>query len=672
MGTPTGSDPFAALASELTALGRRLDGIGAELMTLRPEERPVQPAQPAQAAPPAPPAPVPPSVPGSGWPVHPPQGFQQPGPIAGTVPGPIPGPISGPQPAQAGPWPNPYAPNPYAPNPYAPSPQAPNPYAQAPRPPQPGAPARPAEPRPPFWTRLSGARLLAWTGGAVTLLGVVMLMVFAAARGWFPPEARIALGGVLGVVLVGLAMWLHRKETARTGALALAGTGFATLYLVVAAAMNVFGYLDPWAAVIIALVVAGAGLGIADLWRSQLLACGVVVGAVALAPALAWGWMLVALALALQLAALPVLLRRRWGVLMLIAAAGSVLYGIPLAVFDGSASPAEQVTAIVVSLIVLAVGLGTVVPAARRLPVGMVVPVLAAGPLPALFGGIAIDGWLGAALAAGAALALAGLAAVPGLDKQLRLTATIAAVVGITIATAVALDGSTYTIVVLGQAVVGAVTAYVLRSRFAMIVAIVLGVIGWVRALVVDLPLRLLVAPELPWYGHQHELGAGLAVAALLLVLAWAALVAGGRLGWIRPTADSAVIWVPMGLGGLYGATGVVITAALLVAPTRDAFTAGHAVVTVSWTIAALVLLARGISRTALRVAGLVLVGAAVAKLVFFDLGALDGIARVIAFLGAGLVLLAAGTKYARMVAEAEREPADNDAAAVPGPPEQR
>ena len=51
------------------------------------------------------------------------------------------------------------------------------------------------------------------------------------------------------------------------------------------------------------------------------------------------------------------------------------------------------------------------------------------------------------------------------------------------------------------------------------------------------------------------------------------------------------------------------------------------------------------------------LVAAAVAKLVLFDLVALDGLARVAAFLGAGLVLLAAGTRYARLVAEAEKAP---------------
>ena len=139
-----------------------------------------------------------------------------------------------------------------------------------------------------------------------------------------------------------------------------------------------------------------------------------------------------------------------------------------------------------------------------------------------------------------------------------------------------------------------------------------------------------------------------------MLVLAVALLVAGGRVGLIRPDTESAPMWVPIGLVGLYGATSLVVTVALLVSDTRAGFTAGHAVVTVSWTVAALVLLARGISRSALRITGLVLVAAAVAKLVLFDLVALDGLARVAAFLGAGLVLLAAGTRYARLVAEAE------------------
>jgi uncharacterized membrane protein len=64
--------------------------------------------------------------------------------------------------------------------------------------------------------------------------------------------------------------------------------------------------------------------------------------------------------------------------------------------------------------------------------------------------------------------------------------------------------------------------------------------------------------------------------------------------------------------------------------------------------------LARGIERPALRVTGLVLIAAAVTKLVLFDLIALDGLARVAAFLGAGLLMLAAGVRYARLVARSQ------------------
>jgi uncharacterized membrane protein len=140
-------------------------------------------------------------------------------------------------------------------------------------------------------------------------------------------------------------------------------------------------------------------------------------------------------------------------------------------------------------------------------------------------------------------------------------------------------------------------------------------------------------------------------VSALVIALAVTLLAAFARLGWVRSDAETSPLWASLGVVGLYGVTGLVVNLALLV-DNRDGFTAGHALVTVSWTVAALVLLARGISRPALRVAGMALVAAAVAKLVLFDLGALDGLARVAAFLGAGLVLLAAGTRYARLITE--------------------
>lgn len=519
--------------------------------------------------------------------------------------------------------------------------------------------APPTAPLPRQLSAMSGARLLAWTGGAVTLLGVVLLMVLAASRGFFSPSARLVAGTVLGAALIGLAFWLHRKQSARAGALALAATGFATLYLVVAAATAIYSYLDPIPALLIALVVAGAALGIADRWRSQLLATGATAGAAVLAPVLTGGWLLVALVLVLQLAAVAVVLRRGWPVLMLVAAAGPVIYGTYVGAVEALNDQSGKAAAVGIAIVTLGVALATAMLAAKKVPVPASATLVSAAGLPAVVSGAALTGWGGGVICAMAAVVLGAFAAMPGIDKAIRLAAMAAAVIAALVATVVAFDGSTLTIVLLGEAVAAAVAAGALRSRFAMVVGLVLGGIAMLMVLFVDAPLHALVRfPAQPYlFAGIAQVGAlvtALAIAVLVLALAGALLASGGRLGWIRPNAQTSPLWVALGLVGLYGAAVLVVAAALLVAPDRTGFTAGHAVVTVSWTLAALVLLARGISRPALRIAGMVLVGAAVAKLVLFDLVALDGLARVGAFLGAGLVLLAAGTRYARLVAEAE------------------
>ena len=135
-----------------------------------------------------------------------------------------------------------------------------------------------------------------------------------------------------------------------------------------------------------------------------------------------------------------------------------------------------------------------------------------------------------------------------------------------------------------------------------------------------------------------------LVLGVLMVVLPWAA----ASLNVLRRRPFP---WVVAGVVLLYAAAGVVLCGALLVSQDVTGFLFGHSIVTVSWTVAALVLLVRGIDRKSLRVAGLVLVGAAVAKLLLFDMAALDGIARVLALIGAGLVLLTAGTRYAKLVA---------------------
>jgi uncharacterized membrane protein len=653
MSTPIDpSDRLATLAAELGALGRRLDGMGSELLALRGAAAPGAPAGPelpgdtAGAAPaPGPRAPGPPSgpwptapVPGQAWPASP-SGVR--GPLA-----PPPAPV----------WPRAAAAAP------------PTPWAAAP--PGPADPPAPSRPRVPA---VSGAQLLAWTGGAVTLLGVVLLLALAASRGWFSPTARVVTGAVLGVALVGLGMRLHRRESARSGALALAATGVATLYLVVAAATSVVELVSTPVAVGLALLVAAGGVVLADRWCSELLGAGAAAGASVLAVGLVFEPLLVALVLVLQVAAAPVVWRRRWTWLAAVTAAGPVLYGALLAGLVGLREDRASTLAAVLG--VLVVGLGVAVAARGRLDPLRVAALAVTSPVPVLVAAPALSGWGGAALAAGAAVALLGLAVLRGTERPLRIAALAAGAVALFEATAVALEGSTQTAVFLGQAVVLAVLAAALRHRLPLMLSAAYGTAGTLAALLEDAPLAALV--DFPLYpyldGGQVRTGAllaGAAVSALVLAFAAALVVAGGRTGLVRPDARSARLWVPAGAVGLYGAAGLVITLALLVAPDRAGFLAGHAIVTVSWTVTALLLLARGVNRPALRVTGLVLVASAVAKLVLFDLVALDGIARVAAFLGAGLVLLAAGTRYAGMVAKAEggRDEAITSTPAAPAP----
>jgi uncharacterized membrane protein len=106
---------------------------------------------------------------------------------------------------------------------------------------------------------------------------------------------------------------------------------------------------------------------------------------------------------------------------------------------------------------------------------------------------------------------------------------------------------------------------------------------------------------------------------------------------------------VTLGLAALYGYAGTVLSAALLVWPGATGFRIGQVVITVSLAAGALVLLARGARSVPARIAGLAMVGAAVLKLGAFDLETLDGIVRVSACLGAGVVLLVAGVRYARV-----------------------
>ncbi|QKV77451.1 DUF2339 domain-containing protein [Amycolatopsis sp. Hca4] len=605
----TEADVLLRLAGEIDDLGRRLALVGSELRTVRE----TQPEQAEQAAQPPQPEPQP-------------QPQPQPQPPRPMRP-------------ESVPWPHYQWQPPPRPQ-YAPPPQ----YAPAPSMPI---------PRQTLGEKLgkegAGSRVLAWVGGAVTLLGVVLLLVLAVQRGWLGPLPRVLVGAGFGLALTGTGVWLHRKPAGRTGAFALAATGIATLYLDVLAATSLYEFLPVLAGLAAGLAVAVGGLLVAVRWDSPLLAAAVVIGCVVCAPMIVRGFTpeLVTFLLMVQLATAPVQLRRDWSSLTLAAGLPPLFASvISTALLGGGGSWANTaaaggagVTGVVLALIALR----------RRENDPAALSLLATEVVPTLIAALLLPKAQAVPITAGAGVVLLAVWAArrwwPGFAGQV---AGLAGLLALLQATVTQFDGPARAGVLLGEALLLVVAAVGGRNRGALAAALGFAAIGGLLGVVFDVTPLLLIVPR----AHPvAELTGALAVAALILavsvVLPWAA----ARLEVFRGPAEDLPIWLVAGVSALYGAAGVVLCGALLAVPGRTGFLLGHALITVSWTVAALVLLLRGIDVVALRVTGLILVGAAVVKLVLFDLSTLDGLARVGAFLGAGLVLLAAGTRYARRVA---------------------
>jgi uncharacterized membrane protein len=609
----TGADPLLRLADELGVLGRKLGEVGVELRRLQVSQQ----ASTAVQEPPVPvAAPAPPPV---------------------QVPAPMPAAVPQQQ--------------------YNPPPVQWQPAAPVPQPSRPVPPMSPPVPRRTLIDRLvedgAGSKLLAWVGGVVTLLGVVLLLVLAVQRDYLGPLPRVLGGAALALVLVGIGMWLHRTPTARTGAFALAATGFAALYLDVVAATKIYSYLPEWTGLAVGLAVALGGLLLAMRWGSPTFAVGVVLACAVFAPILTDGFtpLLVGFLLVLKTAATPVQLMRTWPWLAVAAGVPPVL-GSMLAI--GFAIPNdEQAPTAGIILLTAVVGVLSALISVRRHP-DDVVPVflLAASPVPALLATVLLDREWATAMAGAITVLIVALWAVGRRSLPARFTAA-AGVVGVFAlfqTTAIALDGSARAATVLAEALLLVFLADRLASRGPLLGGAVFGGLGLLLAAEAIPPSLLLQMPSVA-IRTSGTLVAGVLAALMLALVAIALPWAAVRRGVIADPGKHPIPFVAAGLVLLYAAAAFVLCAALLVSQTPSGFLFGHTVVTVSWTVAALVLLVRGIDVPPLRVAGLVLVGAAVAKLVLFDLSALDGIARVAAFIGAGLILLTAGTRYAKLVA---------------------
>ncbi len=195
--------------------------------------------------------------------------------LTGALPRPAPSPPAAPV------EPPPLPPEAQAPPPLPPEVSA-APAASVPASPAP-APAASPQPAIGFEERF-GTRWVVWVGGLALALGGVFLARYTIQQGLIGPGVRIALGGLLALVLVAAGEWARRKEKL-TGFPALptanipstlTAAGTTVAYATVYAAYALYGFLPPPIAFVLLGVVALLTLAAALLHGPALAGLGVL------------------------------------------------------------------------------------------------------------------------------------------------------------------------------------------------------------------------------------------------------------------------------------------------------------------------------------------------------------------------------------------------------------
>ena len=570
-------------------------------------------------------------------------------------------------------------------------PVAPTPVArpQPPKPPPPPAPPL----QPPWWSGLTfadlfTAKVLAWAGGVVTLLGVLFFFVLAVNRGWISPVARVSLGAIASTIVFTAGLYVRRRYGhLYYSAYAAAGAGIGGGYGTLLAARLQYDLVSDWSALIIAAAIASIGVATALAWSSELIAGLGLIGAT-VAPAAVGlqngelssaGTAFAALVFA---GTAIVALRERWQALLAIGVAATLPQ---VAVLVAQAEPTEwDVVAVAAAfwLLYLASAIGLQVrfrsPDLASLPASLIL-------VSAVFGGGATAAQLtgsdeGLVLLAVAAV-YGAIAAVLFPKRINRDLSALLAAVGLGIVAVALADLVSGPTLAIAWAAEAAVLAWLarrideLRYQLASTVYLAAAV---VHAAFLDAPLRQL------YQTNQHPAAGGLALVGVALagsIVAYycrpweTARVSAGILAPLQPALDafrvSQSLWRTLvgwtsALAALYVASLSVLGLAEWISDgdAQPAFEWGHVAVIALWGAVALGVLASGIrwSRRQLRAASLIWLGAIAAQVVLYVAPTFESERRGIAFLIAAAVLLAGALLDRLALPAATREtPADSD-----------
>ena len=497
---------------------------------------------------------------------------------------------------------------------------------------------------------LLGGRVLAWVGGLAILLGVVFFLVMAVSRGWIDEPTRVVLAFVGSTALLAVGLYLYERRGRTDAAIAAVAASIAALYASLTAATALYELVSPTLGLAVALLIGATATAIAVRWASPLIGALGILGALVspvLVDAPTTGVTLAFMAIAL-LAATGVLLWQRWDWL----AAGAFLVSAPqLLAWVGDTYDENLVLTLLVLLgfwalyVVAAIGYELRAPSGRFRPSSALL-LLADALLVSVAGWAVLDDTGHDDLATAWVLLLAVAYVVLGV--AVRPSGVNDEIANLSIAVGIALSAVGLSLALSGPALVtawaaeAAILAWLgrrtgdARGRLAALAFLAL---AGAHVLVFEAP------PDALAHGVDSLWRAALAVAVFALAAIFVRREFGDgprdlRLA-LEAAAGAALVYLPSiaivdlttrGEGLEPGQTPQVLLSAF-------------------WSVTGLAAVLYGLLRDdrRFRIAGLALLGVAVAKVYSYDLAALDEIYRVLSFIALGLLLLAGAFAYQRL-----------------------
>ena len=547
---------------------------------------------------------------------------------------------------------------------------------------------QPALPRQRWWERQGAvSRILGVVGAVVTLIGVAMLLAIAIAAGIFGPVPRVVSGALLAVGLLAAGAVARRRSPASPGSAALAATGLAAAYLTLLAATALYGFVpDPAGLVLAALLAVGAFL-LARAWDSELLAVLAAAPPILLAPFVSGidSVATIGFVALLLVGSAFAHLGRQWRWLYLARTAPAVIVLIAGVIAQRDDTLATLTVAMSAALGMVAAGW---VERSRRIEHLPTVAAAASG-LPAIIGvGLVGENRLTVALVL-AALLLAVSALVGFLAERNGVSRSLW-IAPMAVGTVLVLQAATsipdQTDAGIALAVVAAAYWLVATWRRTWALAVAGAALALVSGLAFTEALAATTSLGLSALEDPLTIVHGLALTALAALALYTSTAVLGRrdptitritAGWAFVTGSASIVAAGTWLGSLADEP-------------RVGFYGGHAVATAAWTALAAALITvvsrRSSQRELMVRLGLGLIAVAIAKLFLFDLSALSGLFRVVAFVVTGLIVLVVGVAYSRAAdddtdppgpgtpgtgSHAAGRPGTGSPGTEPGPPEE-